>query len=183
MPYMKSLPENAGPPNLFKRYPDIYRAFSEMSQALMNGPSPFSPAERELLLAYAAGVSGNGFVFTGHSEVAYAWGVERGLLDRLVADPLGLDADEKLRPVLAFVRKLMLNPGEMSQTDADAVYAAGWDEDALHTAIAVAGRAAFMHRLVAGCGFAPLDPKTAAGHARKRVEQGYVNLYAAFRKG
>ncbi|MBN9889867.1 carboxymuconolactone decarboxylase family protein [Salipiger abyssi] len=182
MPFLKSLPENAGPPNVFKQYKEIYGPFSEMSQALMNGPSPLSPAERELILAYAAGVSGNGFVFTGHSEVAYAWGYERGLLDRLVEDVDSAPVEEKLKPLLRFVRKLMLSPTEMTQADADAVFAAGWDEAALHGAIAVAGRAAFMHRLVAGCGFEPLDPEVAARHAKKRVEKGYVNLYSAFRK-
>ena len=84
MPFLKSLPENAGPPHVFKQYPDIYGPFSEMSQALMNGPSPLSQGERELILAFAAGVMGCAFVFTGHSEVAYAWGVERGTLDRLI---------------------------------------------------------------------------------------------------
>ncbi|WP_108263304.1 carboxymuconolactone decarboxylase family protein [Mangrovicoccus ximenensis] len=181
MPHLKSLPETAGPPAVFAQHPDIYRPFSEMSEALMNGPSELSRAERELILAYASGVSGNGFVFTGHSEVAYAHGVERGLLDRLVADPELAECDPKLRPLLAFVRKLMLVPGEVGQDDADAVFAAGWGEEALHAATAVAGRAAFMHRLVAGMGFNPLDPEVARSHAAKRVEKGYVNLYRAFR--
>lgn len=182
MPFLKSLPENAGPPHVFKRYPDIYGPYSEMSQALMNGPSPLSPAQREVILAFAAGVSGNSFVFTGHSAVAYAWGVEQGLLDALVADLDTAPVDEPLRALLRFVRKLMLEPTEMQQEDAGAVFAAGWDQDALHSAVAVAGRAAFMHRLVAGCGFNPLDPQVAASHAKKRVEKGYVNLYPAFRK-
>jgi hypothetical protein len=43
-------------------------------------------------------------------------------------------------------------------------------EQALHDAIAVTARAAFMQRLVEGHGF-----------AKRRVEHGYVNLYPAFR--
>ena len=46
MPYLDDLPENAGPPAVFKKFPDVYGPFSDMSQALMNGPSPLSPAER-----------------------------------------------------------------------------------------------------------------------------------------
>ena len=182
MPFLKSLPDNAGPPNVFKHYPEIYGPFSEMSQAMMNGPSPLGQAEREMILAYAAGVSGNSFVFTGHSEIAYAWGVKRGLLDKLVVDIDTAPVEPRMKPLLAFVRTLMLNPAGIQQADADAVFAAGWDEAALHSAITIAGRAAFMHRLVAGCGFAPLDPAVAASHAEKRVKQGYVNIYRAFRK-
>lgn len=181
MPFFNSLPENAGPPNVFKQYPDIYGPFSEMSQAMMNGPSPLTQGERELILAYAAGVAGCDFVFVGHSEVAYAWGFEEGLLDKLLEDLETAPVDARMKAMLAFVRKLATTPNEMSQPDADAVFAAGWDDHALADAIAVTARAAFMHRLVAGFGFNPLDREVAASHAKKRVERGYLNIYRAFR--
>ena len=181
MPFFKSLPDNAGPPNIFTKYPEIYGAWSKMSEVLMNGPSPLSQSERELILAYAAGVAGCKFVYVAHSEVAYAWGVEKGLVDRLLEDPDTAPVKPALKPILAFVRKLMLTPGDMSQADADAVFEAGWEERALHDAIAVTARAAFMQRLVEGHGFMPLSRETAAKHAKRRVERGYVNLYRAFR--
>lgn len=182
MPFLKSLPENAGPPAVFKQQPEIYGPFSEMSQALMNGPSPLSPAEREIILAFAAGAMGCDFVFTGHSAVAYAWGVPEGTLDQLLEDIETAEVEAKLKPLLRFVRKLAVTPNEMAQADADAVFEAGWEEQALQDAIAITARAAFMFRLTAGNGFAPLDPEVAKSHAGKRVERGYVNLYRAFRK-
>jgi len=182
MPFVKSLPENAGPPSIFERYPDIYGPWSTMSEALMNGPSPLSQGERELILAFAAGLGGCRFVFVAHAEVAYAWGIARGLLDRLLEEFDTAPVEARLRPVLAYVRKLTLTPRDLSQADADAVFAAGWDEKALHDAIAVAARAAFMQRLVEGFGFTPLTPEMAAKRAQRRIELGYVNLYSAFRK-
>ena len=181
MSFFKSPPENAGPANVFTKYPEIYSLWSTMSQALMNGPSPLSQGERELILAYAAGVAGCKFVYAAHSEVAYAWGIPAGLLDRLLENPDTAPLDARLKPLLAFVRKLALTPGAMTQADADAVFAAGWDEHALHDAIAVTARAAFMQRLVEGHGFTPMSRETAAKHAKRRVELGYVNLYPAFR--
>jgi alkylhydroperoxidase family enzyme len=153
-----------------------------MSQALMNGSSPLSPGERELILAYAAGLAGCQFVYVAHSEVAYAWGIERGLLDRLLQDPEGATVEARLRPLLAFVRTLMVDSKELSQADADAVFDGGWNEQALHDAIAVTARAAFMQKLVEGHGFTPPTRENAAKHAKKRVERGYVSLYAAFRE-
>ena len=152
-----------------------------MSQELMNGPSPLSQAERELILAYAAGVADCKYVYVAHTEVAYAWGFENGLVDRLLEDLETAPVDARLKPLLAFVRKLMLTPGAMTQADADAVFAAGWDEKALHDAIAVTARAAFMQRLVEGHGFTPMPQEVAAKHAKRRVELGYVNMYPAFR--
>lgn len=183
MTFFRSLPETAGPANVFTAHPEIYRLWSQMSQALMNGPSPLSQGERELILAYAAGVAGCAFVYVAHSAVAHAWGFESGVLDRLLDDPATAPIDARLRPLLAFVRKLMLTPGEMSQADADAVFAVGWDERALHDAIAVTARAAFMQRLVEGHGFKPMSREAAAERARQRMEDGYVNLYPAFREG
>src|SRR5258708_27546083 len=87
MPFFKSHPADAGPANIFTAWPEIYAPWAKMSEVLMNGPSPLSQAERELLLAYAAGVAGCRFVCVAHSEVAYARGIERGLVERLVEDP------------------------------------------------------------------------------------------------
>jgi hypothetical protein len=165
MPFFKSLPENAGPPVVFSKYPDIYGPWSTMSQEMMNGPSPLSQGEREMILAFAAGAAG----------------IKQGVLDELMKDVATASVDEKLKPLLAYVRKLAATPSEMTQADADAVFAAGWDEHALHDAIVITARAAFMQRLVEGHGFIPLSRETAIHHAKKRVQMGYVNLYPAFR--
>lgn len=181
MPFFKSLPENAGPPAVFTKYPEIYGPWSQLSQALMNGPSPLSQGERELIFAYAAGLAKCEFVYVAHSEVAYAWGIERGVLEKLLADPDSANVAPKLKPLLAFVKKLTLTPNEMTQADADAVFAAGWEEQALHDAIAATARAVFMQRLVEGHGFIPMSREKAAVRAKERIEHGYVNLYPAFR--
>lgn len=181
MTFFKSLPDDAGPANVFSKYPEIYGAWAKMSQALMNGPSPLSQGERELILAYAAGVSGCRFVCVAHSAAAYAWGVAPGTVERLLEDPETVPVEARLKPLLAYVRKLMLTPGAMTQADADAVLAEGWEEKALQDAIAVTARAAFMQRLVEGHGFVPMSPEKAAEQAARRVKLGYVNLYPAFR--
>ena len=98
MPFLKSHPADAAPANVFTAYPEIYAAWSKMSEALMNGPSPLTPAERELILAYAAGVAGCRFVCVAHSEVAHALGIEPGLIERLVEDPESAPVEPKLKP-------------------------------------------------------------------------------------
>jgi alkylhydroperoxidase family enzyme len=149
-----------------------------MSQALMNGPSPLTPGEREMIAAYVVGVAECDFAYVAHCEAAYAWGIEDGLIDRLLDDPESGEA--KFRPLLAFVKKLTLTPGAMVQGDADAVFDAGWDEKALGDAIAVTARMCFMQRLVEGHGFIPMTRDKAKENASKRVNLGYVDLYPDF---
>src|SRR3954451_24745962 len=115
MPFFKSMPDSAGPPSVFEKYPAIYGEWSKMSEALMNGPSPLSQGERELILAYAAGVAGCAFVCVAHSAVAYARGIEDGLIERLPQAPGAAPVEPRLKPLLAYVRKLMATPGAMSQ--------------------------------------------------------------------
>jgi alkylhydroperoxidase family enzyme len=56
-------------------------------------------------------------------------------------------------------------PHAMSQSDADAVYAAGWSERALHDAILVTSRFNYMNRLTLGHG---LDPQAEDAEDRAR---------------
>ncbi len=180
MPFFKSLPDDAGPANVFGTYTDIYGPWSTMGQALMNGPSPFSPGEREMIAAYVVGAASCEFAYIAHSAAAYAWGIEEGLIDSMLADLESAPVEEKFKPLFAFIRKLTLTPSEMTQSDADAVFDAGWDERALHDAIAVTARMSFMNRLVEGFGFTPMSKERARENAEKRVKLGYVNLYPEF---
>lgn len=182
MPFFPSMEDTAGPRSVFTAHPEIYKAWSEMSEALMNGSSPLSQADRELILAWAAAVADCAFVYIAHSEVAYARGVPDGLIAAMLADFDSAPIEPKLRPLLAFVAKLMVAPGAIQQADADVVFAAGWSEKALHDAIAVTARAAFMQRLVQGHGFIPMGREESKKRAQERIRHGYVNLFPEFRK-
>lgn len=177
MPFFKSIPADAGPGHVFKTYPDIYAPWLQTSQALMNGPSPLSPGEREMIAAYVVGLAKCRYAYVAHTAAAYAWGIKDGLIDELLADLDKADVAPKFRPLLAYARKLTLAPSEVTQADADAVFAAGWDEKALHDAIAVTARMNFMARLVQGHGFVPMTQERAKAQAAERMARGYKDLY------
>ena len=183
MPFFKSLPPDAGPPDVFTAYPEIYGPWAETSQALMNGPSPLTPGERELIAAYVAGLTPCEYAFVAHSAAAGMQGVDEEAIRALLSDPDAAPVADELKPLLAFVRKLTLAPADMTQADADAAFAAGWDEKALHDAIAVTARMCFMSRLVEGHGFVAMDAARARDNARRRVALGYRDMYPAFAGG
>jgi alkylhydroperoxidase family enzyme len=180
MPFLKSMPERANPGHVFQAYPDIYGPWSEMSQAMMNGPSPLSQGEREMILAYAAGVANCEFVYIAHSEVAYAWGVKEGLIELMLEDLEKAPLSEKIRPLMFFVKKLMINPASIAQEDVDSVMTVGWNEQALQDTKSITSRADFMQRIVHGHGFTPMPRSVAERHAHSRVEKGYVNIFPKF---
>jgi uncharacterized peroxidase-related enzyme len=165
MSFLRSLPEDAALLNVFQAYPRTARPLIDYHELVMRGPSPFSVAERELIAAYVSGVNACRYCAGVHTATAEAFGVAAGLLDAALADLDTAPVDERLKPVLRYVEKLTRSPARMTEADAEAVFAAGWDERALHDAVLVCALFNFMNRIVDGLGV--------------RAENGYFATSAA----
>ena len=182
MPFFKGHTDKSGPGDVFGAYPEVYRHWAEMGQALINGPSPLTPAEREFIQGFVAGVLDCRYAYVAHSACAVARGIPDGAVEKAVADIATAPVDAKLKPLLAFVRKLAVAPRTLTQSDADAVLAAGWTDKALHDAIATTARMTFMSRIIFGHDFTPMSPERAKASAEHRAKVGYVALYPALEK-
>ena len=77
-------------------------------------------------------------------------GIPEGLMVQLIEDIDKAPIDEKMKPILRYARKLTLSPSRMTQADANAVFAAGWNDQALHDAASTCALFNFMNRLVDG---------------------------------
>lgn len=155
MPFMKSLPETANVREIFNLKPELRRAQGEMGRIIMRGDSALSPADRETIAAYVSHINRCEYCYGGHSELAKTLGADPAIFENICDDVDTLPVADKLKPILRFAKVLTLEPRKISQAHADAVYAAGWDEQALHDAILVICRFNFMNRLTLGHG---LDP-------------------------
>ncbi|HKN56247.1 MAG TPA: peroxidase, partial [Amycolatopsis sp.] len=65
----------------------------------------------------------------------------------------------------------------MTEADAEAVFAAGWDESALHTAVLVCALFNFMNRMVEGLGIRA-DESYALTSGARLAKGGYAGLAA-----
>jgi uncharacterized peroxidase-related enzyme len=172
MPLLKNLPEHPSVFDVFTAFSDLYAPFADFCQRLFRGPGPLAPGERELIFAYVSDLNACHYCHGGHAETAVLLGQPRGIFDKLRE---GIDAapvDAKMKPLLRYAKKLTETPTRMSEADAEAVYAAGWDAAALHQAVAVCCLANFMNRLVEGTGV-HADPAKFAARAKGAVEKGY----------
>lgn len=152
MPFMKSFPAESEIGDVYRFDSYIWQPFGEFSRKLMRGPSPLTPGERELIAGYVSGLNACEFCHGAHTAAAVAFGFPEDLMPKLLDDIDTALVAEKLRPILKYVKKLTLTPARMVQADADAVFAAGWTETALHHAIAVAARYNLVNRLIHGHG-------------------------------
>jgi hypothetical protein len=69
----------------------------------------------------------------------------------------------------------------MTQADADAIFAAGWQEDALYYTVAVTALFNFMNRLVEGMGI-ELDPAYVKPASERLANRGYLPLIGMLSK-
>ncbi len=152
MTFFPSLPEDAGLAELQAPYPDIWILWGKFSEALMRAPGPLPVAERELIAAYVSGLNGCKLCWADHTLAAKTFGIDPDVFTKLMEDIDTSTVDEKMKPVLKFVRKLTQTPSKLTQADADAIYAAGWKEAEFHYVIAVCARYNFINRIVDGHG-------------------------------
>lgn len=173
--FLRSLPADAKLLDVFRRYPSTALPLLEFHEILMRGPSPLSVAERELLAAFVSALNACGYCHGVHEAVAGRFGVAAGTLGALIENVDSAPVEERFRPLLRYVHKLTVEPGRITLQDARAVYEAGWDERALHDAVAVCGLFNLMNRLVEGLGL-EADPGYAVVAGKRLHETGYAGL-------
>ena len=83
---------------------------------------------------------------------ARVFGVEAGVVEALLEDIDSANVDDKLKPILHYVKKLNTLPSQMIKADAQKVYDAGWTEKALFEAVKVCGLFNMMNRIIEGAG-------------------------------
>jgi uncharacterized peroxidase-related enzyme len=152
MSFFTSLPPEAGVRHIIQLNKPVGRHLVAMHTALMRSDSPLSSAQHELIAAYVSGLNSCQYCYGVHSRTAAAFGLPAGALEAMVADLASAPVESRMRPILAYARKLTLDPAKMTQADADAVFAAGWNERALHDAVLTVCLFNFMNRLLEGHG-------------------------------
>lgn len=152
MPFFESLPAEAGVRHILQYNKAVGRHLIEMHTALMRTDSPLTPAQHELIAAYVSGLNACQYCYGVHAETAHAFGLSPGAVETMLEDLDAAPVESRMRPLLAYARKLTLTPAKMTQADADAVFAAGWSERALHDAVLTTCLFNFMNRLLEGHG-------------------------------
>lgn len=175
MSYLPSLPGNATLVDVLGAYPNTAKPLLDYHEVLLRGPSPLSVADRELIAAYVSGLNGCDYCHGAHTAVAGELGVSESSVKGVLDDIDAASVDERIKPLLHYVGKLTEVPTRMTEADAQAVFDAGWSEQALHDAVAVCGLFNFMNRMVEGLGVVG-DAEHFAFAGKLLAEGGYAGV-------
>ena len=184
MAFVNSVPEaEESVAAVLRRYPRHAMLITELADDIMRtGNCEFTDSQRELIGAYTSGTNACTYCYDTHRATAEAFGVDETLLESMLVDLDASPVDEKLKPVCRYVRKLTQTPSKMVQADVDAIFDAGWDEDAFHYAVMICALFNFMNRMIDGYGV----ENTAEGRlerGRLLVDTGYRVVTDALNQG
>lgn len=152
MAFLQALEEDSHLYEVMKMMPETAVPLFRMHDILLRGESNFTVAEKELIATYTSGLNACSFCFRGHTAATKLFGIEEAVIDAVMEDVDTAPVREELKPVLHYVRKLTLEPGKMVQKDADAVFAAGWNDEALLEVIGICALFCMMNRIADGAG-------------------------------
>ena len=152
--------------------PEAGNAILAYHQLVLRGDSELSEGFRELIGAFVSGLNGCPLCRTAHTRVAELLGYPAETSEALLRDVRTAPLEPAERELMAYVKKVVLAPSTLEARDAEAVFAAGWSEDALHDALNVVCIFSFINRFVLGHGI-KATPEALEASARKLVRRGY----------
>lgn len=175
MSYFASLPADAGVRHAMALNKAAGRALVNLHTTIMRDSSRLTPGERELIAAYVSGLNECRYCHGVHAVTAQSFGVDPALLTSMIENLETSRLEANWFPLMAYVRKLTLTPSRLTSADAEAVFAAGWDERTLHDAINVVCLFNFMNRLADGHGIKG-DASVFAARGKALKDGGYDPL-------
>jgi uncharacterized peroxidase-related enzyme len=152
MSYLPSSPNIASFSDMLAKYPRRGILLFKLLEDIKSGFSPLSKEMRELIVTYISGLNQCEFFYKAHKEKAKELGIDEAVFDQLLNEISGSGVDEKLKPLLHFIKKLTLAPDQITQTDAQKIFDAGWDEQALLDSVGLCAVVNCLNRFVTGIG-------------------------------
>ncbi len=143
------------------------------THAVMRGPSPLTPAFRELIAAFVS--TRNRCVFCSGSHIAVAAKLyeDSDLVDAIVRDYRSAPIADKEKLLLAYLEKLTLAPSTTSAADVDRLHEAGWSDEAIYDAVTVCAMFNFYNRWVEGSGVQDMPQAGYEQSAERLATIGY----------
>lgn len=147
-----SLPAGPDLGTVMQRFPGNTPALLHLIDGIMVDDGPLHQGDRELIAAYVSALNACQYCADSHLNAAEAFGVDPNLLTEILKDVETATVEAPLKPLLMYIAKLTETPARMTEADAQAVFTAGWSEEALFSAIEVCAIFSFMNRIVEGTG-------------------------------
>ena len=152
MSYLPSSPDLENIAGLLAKYPRLGILLFKLLEDIKGSFSPLGKGTRELIIAYTSDLNQSESCYSAHKSLLKELGIDESVYNQLKSDIYSAKVDEKLKPLLSFVKKLTLTPGQITQADVNLIYDVGWDERALLDTVRLCAVVNCMNRFTMGVG-------------------------------
>jgi uncharacterized peroxidase-related enzyme len=152
MSYLPSSPDLENIAGLLAKYPRRGILLFKLLEDIKGCFSPLDKGTRELIIAYTSDLNQSESCYTAHKSLFKELGFDESVYRQLKSDIDSAKVDEKLKPLLSFVKKLTLTPGQITQVDVNHIYEVGWGERALLDTVRLCAVVNCMNRFAMGVG-------------------------------
>ena len=152
MSYLPSSPDLTNIAAMLGKYPRRGILLFKLLDDIKSSCSPLNRSMRELIITYTSGLNHCDFCYNTHKTASEQLGIDEQVFNQLKTDIDSAQVDERLKPVLRYVKKLTLTPDRITQADAQQIFDAGWDENVFLDVIFLCAVVNCMNRFVSGIG-------------------------------
>jgi uncharacterized peroxidase-related enzyme len=135
--------------NIFMENQNRFLPILDFAENILREESFLSPADREFIAAFTSSLNQCKFCTGSHKVFAESVGANSKELNDAID---GNYQDNRLKPILDYVKKLTMSPSSLTKSDVDNVINAGFSENELKDAIVVCAAFNFFNRIVEGHG-------------------------------
>ena len=126
---------------------DELRAFMAYHEALMEGESGLTKAEREMIVVATSGANSCMYCGIAHGAILRIRAKDPLIADQLAVDPLKADLDDRQMAMIAFAVKLARTPEEVEAADHQSLRDHGFSDDDIWDIGAITGLFPLSNRL------------------------------------
>ena len=152
MSYLPSSPDLENIAGLLAKYPRLGILLFKLLEDIKGSFSPLGKGTRELIIAYTSDLNQSESCYKAHKSLLKELGIDESVYSQLKLDIDSAKVDEKLKPILRFVKKLTLTPDQITQADVNHIYEVGWGERALLDTVRLCAVVNCMNRFTMGVG-------------------------------
>ena len=152
MSYLPSSPDLENIAGLLAKYPRRGILLFKLLEDIKGSFSPLGKGARELIIAYTSDLNQSESCYKAHKPLLKEFGIDESVYGQLILDIDSAKVDEELKPLLSFVKKRTLTPGQITQADVNLIYEVGWNERALLDTVRLCAVVNCMNRFAMGIG-------------------------------
>jgi uncharacterized peroxidase-related enzyme len=160
--------------NLFGFFPETSAHLARFTQGVMRGPSPLSPALRELIATYTSYLNECEFCMKSHAAVTADLLGSEDFVWKVVRDLGGSSLPENEKALLRFAGKVTKDLASFTAADVQKLREAGWSDEAVFYTITVCALFNFYNRWVTASGVHAVSEEGHRSHGKVIAQKGYV---------